>query len=198
MLLYKYRGLANLQYALDIFVNGRMHAAEFTKLNDPMEGIYTYDPSQVSGQVVNSIWHSKASYRILSLSETPNNMLMWSYYAEAHTGMVVGVIVSPEATVKPVEYVEHLAIDTPPCAEVARDILSKKLKPWAHEKEQRAFIRNQDFISVEVRELIFGLKTNEPRKNLITKVAEKFCSNITVRTIALDEINKGTRGELDA
>ncbi len=99
---------------------------------------------------------------------------------------------------KPVEYVEHLAIERPNCADVARDSLSKKLKPWAHEREQRAFIRNQDFISVEVRELIFGLKTSEPRKTLITKVAKKFCSNITVRTILRDEIDKGTRGELDA
>lgn len=197
MLLYKYRGLGNLRHALDIFVKSRMHAAVFTKLNDPMEGIYTYDPDKFNRQDVESIWDSKNSYRILSLSETPNNMLMWSYYAAAHTGMVVGVIVNPEAIVEPVRYVDHLAIDTQH-QDVARGILIKKLKLWEHEKEQRAFIRNENFIRVEVRELIFGLNTNGETKTLVTQVAEKFCPNVIVRTIERGEIDTGTRGGIDA
>jgi hypothetical protein len=90
----------------------------------------------------------------------------------------------------------HLVVETQR-DDVARGILIKKLKLWKHEKEQRAFIRNKDFISVEVRELIFGLKTNTRTKTLVTKVARKFCPKITVRTIERGEIDTGTRGEVD-
>ena len=90
-LLYKYRGLSNLQFALDIFVNQRMFAARFDSLNDPMEGRYLYDRDSLTASQRDRIYGKKQRLRILSLSETASNMLMWSYYAEANTGMAVGV-----------------------------------------------------------------------------------------------------------
>jgi hypothetical protein len=98
--------------------------------------------------------------------------------------------------VEPVRYVDHLAIDTQH-PDVARGILIKKLKLWEHEKEQRAFIRNENFIRVEVRELIFVLNTNGASKTLVTLVAEKFCPDIIVRTIERGEIDTGTRRGID-
>jgi hypothetical protein len=191
--LYKYRGLSNLQYALDIFVNSRMHAAKFTELNDPMEGIYTYQADQLSPEARKSVLHKKTSNRILSLSETPYDMLMWTYYAEAHSGMVVGIeITENDASVQPVNYVDDLHIDTE-CADIARGILVKKLKVWRHEREQRAFIHNKDFIQIAVHEIIFGLKTNPETAEFIEKVARQFCPAIEVRTIARSEIDAGKR-----
>ena len=40
--LYKYRSLANWKFVLDILVNGRLYAAPFSELNDPMEGRLYY------------------------------------------------------------------------------------------------------------------------------------------------------------
>ena len=48
-MLYKYRALSNLQFALDIFVNERLHAAAFKSLNDPMEGSYSYEHGTLTG-----------------------------------------------------------------------------------------------------------------------------------------------------
>lgn len=42
MKLFKYRNLSNIQFALDIFINKRLYAANFKTLNDPMEGRYMY------------------------------------------------------------------------------------------------------------------------------------------------------------
>lgn len=78
---YKYRSLSNIQFALDILVNHRLYASEFTKLNDPMEGLFTYDQSRYGQWIADALCSEKARWRILSLCEDPKNMLMWSFVA---------------------------------------------------------------------------------------------------------------------
>uniref|UniRef100_B8HQV6 DUF2971 domain-containing protein n=1 Tax=Cyanothece sp. (strain PCC 7425 / ATCC 29141) TaxID=395961 RepID=B8HQV6_CYAP4 len=191
--LYKYRGLTNIQYALDIFINQRMFAAEFKKLNDPMEGIYLYEPGKLSKENARKIYDQKSIYRILSLSEEYNNMLMWSYYAEGHSGIVVGVTVSePDLQVRRVEYVNDLSMDIDDGydGDVAIEILSKKLKIWEHEKEHRVFSREK-YIKVEIKELIFGVNTESETRELVENIARKFCSDIKISNINKSQLNKG-------
>jgi hypothetical protein len=188
--LYKYRGLSNLQFAIDIFVYKRVHAAAFTSLNDPMEGWYTVEQGALQQWEVNAIFSKKNEYRIVSLSETPTNMLMWSYYADSHAGMVVGVSLrDPAAEVEPVHYVTDLGLerDRP---DVAKGILTKKYRMWKHEREHRVFVRNKNFVKVDIHELIFGIGTNLELKKLMTSVATKFCPGVTVRTITRDELDR--------
>lgn len=197
-MLYKYRSLSNLQFALDIIVNKRMFAAKFQDLNDPMEGVYKYHPEALNQQERNMISGNKNEYRLLSLSETLNNMLMWSYYAESHKGMIVCVSVTdPEAKVVPVEYVDDITIDMSR-EDVAKGILTKKFRLWEHEREHRAFVRGKSFIKVAVEELIFGVKANKDLKELITKIAKNCDPNIKVRTLRQDELHKGNRDAVDA
>jgi hypothetical protein len=139
--LYKYRGLSNLQFALDIFVKKRLHAADFKSLNDPMEGSYNYEQGTLEQWQIDAIFSRKNEYRMVALSESSNNVLMWSYYAESHTGMVVGVdIRDPDAEMIPIDYVENLNIELHH-DDVAKRILSKKYALWRHEKEHRVFVR---------------------------------------------------------
>ena len=137
------------------------------------------------------------AYRLLSLSETPNNLLMWSYYADSHRGMVVRVSIDdPDAAVEPVRYVKSLRIDTN-ASNVVKEILTKKFAMWDHEQEHRAFIRNKSFVKVKIEELIFGLHTDLELKELLSSIAEKFCPDIPVRTIRRDELDTGERNDLD-
>ena len=99
-MLYKYRGFDNFEFALDIFVNQRLSAATYKKLNDPMEGRFIYGRNFSNRVNINEIVGDKARYMILSLSEKPNNMLMWSYYSEAHAGFVVGVEITQKSIIK--------------------------------------------------------------------------------------------------
>ena len=85
MILYKYRGFASLEFALDIFVHQRLYAANFQSLNDPMEGRFIYQKADLNHDQITEIRGEKARYNILSLSTTPFNMLMWSYYAHIVT-----------------------------------------------------------------------------------------------------------------
>jgi len=187
-LLYKYRGLTNLHFALDIFVNQRLHAAGYKDLNDPMEGQYEYIRGTLDHWQREEIFGAKNQYRLVALSDTHNNVLMWSYYAESHTGMVVGVeITQPHAQTVPIDYVENLSIelDHP---DIAQRVLSKKLKLWGHEKERRVFVR-QPFVSVDVLELYFGVGTAGPVKELVTSIANRFCPGIQISTLTKDELD---------
>jgi len=110
---YKYRGLSNLEFALDIFINKRLYAAEFKYLNDPMEGTYIYSEGTLDQNQINSIYQEKISNKICSLSANKNNMLMWSHYADGHRGFVIGIEIVPDENidVKKVEYVTDLHLD---------------------------------------------------------------------------------------
>jgi hypothetical protein len=191
VVLYKYRSLSNLQFALDILINKRMFAAQFERLNDPMEGSYLYEPDALQPRDIRRIYGEKASYRLLSLSKTWNNMLMWSYYSGGHTGIVVGVlVVDRRAKVDPVDYVDDLGIDLNH-HDVARLILTRKLRMWEHEQEHRAFVQGKSFVKVQIKELIFGLMTNAGQKELVKRVAEQFCPDIRIRTITRKQLDRG-------
>ena len=188
-MLYKYRGLSNIQFALDIFVNERLHAAEFKRLNDPMEGSYTYEQGTLTQEQIDAIYNRKNEYRLLALSETFDNMLMWSYYAESHTGMVVGVeVVDPAADTVAINYVQNLNIEVDR-GDVAKRILSRKYALWHHEREHRVFV-HKSFVKVKVHELIFGVGTKRDVKDLVRSIAKKFCPDIQVTTLRKDQLDR--------
>ena len=191
MKLYKYRGFTNLEFALDIFVNQRLYAADFQSLNDPLEGRFIYSKGSLDRNDLRKIRGEKSEYKLVSLSETPNNMLMWSYYSEGHKGFVVGVeLADNQADIEKVVYVENLNLDNTH-DNPAKSILTKKLELWAHEKEHRAFKRNASFVSVKVKELIFGLYVDNGQKELVTNISKKFCPKIKVRQITRQELETG-------
>ena len=100
-------------------------------------GFYLYEPGLVDVDFLRDLYSDKLRWRILSLSATPSDMLMWSYYAESHSGFVVGVqITDPFAHVKPVKYVRRLDLEAD-AEEVTLRVLCKKLSAWKHEEEQR-------------------------------------------------------------
>lgn len=197
MILYKYRGLSNIEFALDIFVNQRLYAATFEMLNDPMEAVFIYKKGALDPDKLSQIQGEKAAYNILSLSKTHNNMLMWSYYSEGHSGFVVGVSIEDvDASVEPIDYVANLKLSNI-SGDIAKSILTKKLKLWWHEKEHRAFKNKHkgNFINVKPLKLIFGLKASNSKKELMTSIAKKFCPDIEVSNITSSELDRGEHNE---
>jgi hypothetical protein len=186
--LYKYRGLSNLQFALDILVNHRLHAARYKDLNDPMEGQYEYIVGTLEKWERDQIYGEKMGYCLVALSETHNNVLMWSYYGESHAGMVVGVDINQQdAQAVPIDYVDNLNINLNH-HDIAQGVLSKKLQLWRHERERRVFVR-QPFLRVNIRELYFGVGTPHPMKELVTSIANKFCPGIQITTLTKDDLD---------
>ncbi len=197
MILYKYRDFNNLEFALDIFINQRLYAANFKTLNDPMEGRFVYAKGMLNGVDLLDIRGSKAKYNILSLGHRPDNMLMWSYYSGGHSGFVVGVeIIEENVDVKPIQYVDELRLENVE-EDPAKFILSQKLRLWEHEQEFRVFTNHNAFVKVKVKELIFGVKVDGNKKEMLTKIAQQFCPDIEVRTISSGQLNVGDVMEHD-
>jgi len=191
---YKYRSLSNLQFALDILVNKRLYAAEFTKLNDPMEGLFTYGEGSVPDWIADALYHQKRTLRILSLCEQPDNMLMWSYYSEGHRGFVVGGdIADDNVKAVSVRYVKNFDIGDIRRADIAQAILSRKHEFWKHEREHRVFVMEggEPFIPFKIRELIFGVEADSEMRKLLSAIAKKFNPGVKVKTISTSDLNTG-------
>lgn len=200
MILYKYRGFANIEYALDIFINKRLWAAKFEKLNDPMEGLFFYD--EENRDIAKNIMEGKQKYGILSLSENFNNYLMWSYYSESHTGFVVGV----EVNVETEDIIEKIDYDVKDFSlsenTTSTELLLRKYSNWRHEEEFRVLKNINDgnqYISVEIKELIFGFKSDSEKnkKELLITIAKKFCPDIEIKTISYREIEQDIKKQQD-
>ena len=73
-MLYKYRGIKELRYFVDIVLNQRLHAAPYFDLNDPMEGHYLYNKGELDSDVRNLIKGQKQKLRICSLSKVNDNV----------------------------------------------------------------------------------------------------------------------------
>ena len=191
---YKYRNFANLPYALDILVNQRLYAATFESLNDPMEGSYIYDAGLLSKSEIKALYDEKMSYRILSLSQTMDNMLMWAYYADTDKGMVVGVEIDDlNVEVEPVRYVKSLKLPKG-TTNRAKLILTRKLAAWDHEKEVRILKNYNEYVAVRVQSIIFGSAVDPSIKDVVTKIAERFCPEINISTIPRDQLKRGLKG----
>lgn len=180
-LLYKYRGIENFRFFVDIIMKNRLFAAKYKDLNDPMEGQYYYNTGQYETSIIDKIASEKENLRLCSLSRVKDHELMWSHYAEGHRGVVIGLQVSEEHDVRPVRYTglaylngDQIAEDTP------REILSHKLNVWEYEAEERVFVRNSDFINVRVREVITGRAMSNQNYGFIKDLVERIDPNIIV------------------
>jgi hypothetical protein len=150
-------------------------------------------------------WNQKN--RLLSVSKTARNTVMWAHYADRHKGAVIGIdfdSIFPNKGIQMdgVDYSEqrpsiNILTDfkTPPEA-FLRTILTKSSE-WKYEQEFRAVISHSDLLVSEkqslaclkdlngkktwflrlnpesIKEIIFGLYTEESLKSAIRKLIER-------------------------
>lgn len=185
-LLYKYRDLKSLDRLLDILLRRRLYAAKFNMLNDPMEGVFTYNDNPSIRTFVSKMNSEKSKLRVCSLSKSHSNNLLWSYYADSHQGIAIGVrLPTKQATVLQLAKVaysnsNHFAPFTGSQPELeAIQVLSRKLKPWKHEEEYRVFTKSS-FVPVEIESIRLGCDTPKRMCALIRDVASAVCPDAPV------------------
>jgi hypothetical protein len=131
--LYKYRTLQNWKFVLDALLKSRLYAATFEDLNDPMEGLFKYEQSLVNEHILDELRNDKKKLKICSLSRTPTNDLMWSYYADGHSGICLEIEPRGSVMVMPVDYSGIATLSESRGPEFAYTILSRKERFWQHE-----------------------------------------------------------------
>lgn len=171
MIVYKYKSLGSPTCAIDdnkqlerfkeICTMGRLYAALFRELDDPMEGIFD---AHANNEMVQAIINKKDETRICALSPTYQSMLMWSFYANEHKGCCIGVEIDDDQLQK-VNYVDNpLSIENPQIHNNVEDrtktILLRKYKDWAFEEELRVLTHNK-YVNAKVKIVYMGMRSSD-------------------------------------
>lgn len=153
---YKFRGAQQIPHAFDIIFNNRLYCADWSNLNDPMEGMfaYSYKPSSNHEEdikdVVAQIVREKKQLRVCSLSETFDCHLLWSHYASGFSGLAIEVDLPDDSpSIRKVNYrgvfagVSLNGRVNP--QQAAEEILGSKYSEWQYEREIRVLHREPYF-----------------------------------------------------
>lgn len=201
---YKYRSLGKLRRFLDIILYNRLWSSTFNELNDPMEGVFAYDPS-LSSKYIHALKDQKYRTYICALSKTYQNSLMWSFYANEHKGCCIELEVNTKNNdwhKLEVQYVPNIAvIDTSNMT--VDDILSKKSSQWAYEQEVR-YIRTvpelkdtRRKLSINISRIFLGLKMSDKDRRFYHKLLSAISPSIEVVDINKDDIDFGYQDYYD-
>jgi len=181
-----------MDWIAGIIMEGKIHASEYTKLNDPMEGTFWH--YGLHKDLLEKIERDKKKWRICSFSKKWDNHLMWTFYANLWKGIVIGI---DEKSLK-LQYGDNVSkISYSGISDVENDnitskgvkeILSCKTKDWQYEKEVRVFTED-DFITVEIEKVILGYKISHYNKLIIELLVNDVNRNRT-KKIEIVELNK--------
>lgn len=181
-ILYKYRSLDNFKNFIDIILKNRLFAAKYKDLNDPMEGQYYYQHGELDSVIRQRILDEKGQLRLCSLSRVNNNELMWSHYTNGQRGVAIGVrIDNSRYDVRPIQYNGLANLRNQDYNnQTAMEILSHKLEIWNYEEEERAFVRDRQFIDVRVEEIITGRAMSNQDFGFLREIVERINPDIQI------------------
>ena len=154
--LHRYRSLTRSPHAItqeiDAIRSNYVYCSDFSRMNDPMEGFFRSSKllrgSDRYRAILHEITDSKSNVGIACLSETYDNVLMWSHYAGNHSGICVGYSgtelkggLSDHVSLVRLAYLDEPPLIFPSHARNADNaavrILSQKKYDWAYEREWR-------------------------------------------------------------
>lgn len=162
--LYKYRGMSNLRWLIDILLRQRIYGASCVELNDPMEGRVIFDKS-ISSDVKQNLLEERSRIAICSLSKSYKNTLMWSHYAEDHKGICLKLAVTSEKWERVnVKYDTTIPSITNNSSYL--DLIKSKSKHWEYEQEVRYIRKFKDkksmlrsrFLSIYIDSIYLGYR----------------------------------------
>ena len=136
------------------------------------------NPSQIREQAISSRSKTINAYGLLSLSQNYDSILMWSHYAENHTGLVIelDLLEDPEFFLSPLkvkyqktyEPVNFFGRTTD--LEYIKYVLATKSSDWDYEQEIRILkdsIGEFNFKKSIINKVYFGCRCAEPEKQRI-------------------------------
>ncbi|MBU2892986.1 DUF2971 domain-containing protein [Colwellia sp. D2M02] len=201
--LYKYYPFN--QFTLDALVNKYFYLASSEQLNDPIELPF----SSLTAEREHS--YLKPEFRLASFSNNENSMLMWSHYAENHTGLMVEYCFEGElpdgAGIDKVNYSNTTKRYKEKEHYLFNQYMLTKNKDWSYEKEVRLFAYKRDKIyyqkasypnknvnkaSVYIKSITVGYKFPESTIKLIQSIITELNDNLTtieLRRAKLSEKN---------
>ncbi len=178
--LYKFRSLENLEYTDDIILNNQLYAADFSSMNDPMEGIF-WHPQDIDQGILNQIKSTKKKIKICSMSGELafGNPLMWAHYADSFKGVCLEFEVDEsKVVVKEMEYDDKAlqvrlgqnvtSVVPQEFYNAAIKLLSKKYSVWEYEKEYRIFSEDEYIDDgIKLKKIHLGSRISDGNRRII-------------------------------
>ena len=182
-------------------MNHKLWSSTYKELNDPMGGVFQYDPDFKGSNFIRMLQSQEQHTYICALSKTYKNGLMWSFYANEHKGCCIEL--EPNTSVKDwhflnVDYVLNIATINKDNATV-ENVLSKKSSQWEYEQEVR-FIRTVDaddnsnrkrYLRIKISRIFLGIRMTPKDKKFIHKLINKVDSSIEVVDLQRKDIDFG-------
>jgi hypothetical protein len=203
MRLYKYYG--NISYVEELIEHNTLYFSSVNEFNDPYEEIAVCRKSD--DMKWRAILNIKQTASICCFSSTPFNYLMWSHYADKHTGFCIGFDI-PGINFNANDYpiinvngndIYFLKIVYSPFQKIYNGELpssfygpeylewfSHKYSYWKYEKEIRAIIKAKNSIKIGIEKkwiskLFFGCKCNKQME--IVDLLKKYNYKIELDTV---------------
>jgi hypothetical protein len=205
--LYKYRSLSgdSFKYTQAIFVRREIHLSNINTFNDPFEGKFHIEqnPQQPTPDYGLGPYnflvrqdYIKEQAHVYCLSETCEDILMWSHYASSHTGICIEFETNTQDTlfqacksVNYLPYYNNFTVDD--IVDVSfSDIVERaclfKAEQWAYEKEWRLIVRSSrildfDFSPECLTGVILGCRISEDDERWVKDWVTQYPTPIDIR-----------------
>jgi Protein of unknown function (DUF2971) len=203
LLIYRKLSGQRLQQEIASLHDKYLWCSVYRRLNDPMEGFYRpsgrFRKHPEFDRVVDNIFDAKQKIGICSFSDTCDNELMWTHYADNYRGICIGY--RPRSLLKGLPKEARLTRlgygTTPPelgkhdslvrADEAARKVLSHKKSSWLYEREWRVFgpPGKLHFDSIKcIAELRLGSRISNEQKKILL---EKFSNSIRIYQMTVED-----------
>lgn len=186
--------LTSVEHALSNIEKRRLKVSRFADLNDPFELLAANFKEHKMRQVVRD-WKDKSHSRLglLCFAGDWSEPVMWSHYAEKHTGICLGFDVC-RSLVQQVNYQDDrilAALSPTPIPdelseELQQQLLCTKSSGWRYEQEYRRFVGLDTALAdgalhfwpvageIQLTEVILGPLCEEPIESVRRKVEQHF------------------------
>lgn len=141
----------------------------------------------------------KSNVGVCCFSESFDNILLWSHYAEKQSGICLGFLISPVIkdfyALYPVNYSERIeAISCFADLKTAlKHWLLTKAIDWKYEKEIRALSLEHNglmkFSPLNLKQLYFGCKVDKAKKNEVLSLIKKDFAHVEIFQMSIDDDN---------
>lgn len=143
--LYKFRSLGNdddLKRVQHILNTCEFWCSKFWELNDPMEGVYSFQDGALTDEFITGLYGAKSEHVICSFSgeKAFRNPIMWGYYANGFKGIAIKLEVDDSVeNITKMRYKQKVANvrKRDDKTVTVKDILTTKLTCWKNEDESR-------------------------------------------------------------
>lgn len=159
---------------MDMIVNQRIFCSLWENLNDPLEGYYRMQFGEEFSSLENMyklvLNQYKDTTHICSLSNTGENYLLWSHYANGHRGVAIEIDIDRNLEqLHEVKYEKLNPIfgekfkETLPIA-----IFTTKTKQWKYEKEYRILFSGEFYkLPSPISRILLGPCIDSSRKEIL-------------------------------